>query len=359
MSQQAFNGVLALVGGAVAAVVLFVPFAAVRYRRAGRFGVEDLAVLLLGGAYALALWTYTLLPLPDPADVACVDGQTRPFATVDDITVVSDGSLLAALQSSPFLQVVMNVALFIPLGFFLRRRGGWGVVATTLVAAGLSLLIELTQLTGVWGLYECAYRIFDVDDLITNTVGAVVGWLLARVLLGGRPREAVDVDRIGRGRRTVGVVCDALIFVIVGAAAAVAFRAWELYGRDVAVDQIDLDLQAVVQWGMPLLLEAVWILGQGRTIGEWVVEVRPVDSRGRSPLWTRVVKLVLGAGLVAVLAASTEPITTWALVVLVTLHLVAALVVPERGLTGLVTRTRLQSTASPVDGWVTEPGASR
>jgi glycopeptide antibiotics resistance protein len=42
-----------------------------------------------------------------------------------------------------------------------------------------SLAIELTQLIGVWGLFPCAHRLFDVDDLLLNTAGATLGSLVA------------------------------------------------------------------------------------------------------------------------------------------------------------------------------------
>lgn len=32
----------------------------------------------------------------------------------------------------------------------------------------------------MFGLYPCPYRVADVDDLMTNTAGALAGWLLAR-----------------------------------------------------------------------------------------------------------------------------------------------------------------------------------
>ena len=43
-----------------------------------------------------------------------------------------------------------------------------------------SLLIEVTQLTGIFGLYPCAYRFFEVDDLITNTTGTLLGYWFFR-----------------------------------------------------------------------------------------------------------------------------------------------------------------------------------
>ncbi len=69
------------------------------------------------------------------------------------------------------LQVALNVLLFLPLGFFLRVLGGRGILIAGLAGLVVSGIIETTQLTGVWGIFPCAYRVFDVDDLIANTSG--------------------------------------------------------------------------------------------------------------------------------------------------------------------------------------------
>jgi glycopeptide antibiotics resistance protein len=66
------------------------------------------------------------------------------------------------------------------------------------------LAVELTQLTGIWGLYPCPYRQFDVDDLILNTTGVVIGFALARVLRSfGSVRSGAGDDEENReaGRR--------------------------------------------------------------------------------------------------------------------------------------------------------------
>lgn len=54
----------------------------------------------------------------------------------------------------------------------------------------LTLLVELTQLTGLWGVYPCAYRQFNVDDLILNLSGVVAGFLLGKVVRGRRLKRA-------------------------------------------------------------------------------------------------------------------------------------------------------------------------
>lgn len=345
MSQQTMNGVVALFGGAVLAVGLFVPFAAVRYRRAGRLSGIDVVYLVLGLAYVLALWTYTLLPLPASDDVVCRDPILRPLAFLEDIRAEADGwSPVALLRNAAVLQVALNVALFVPLGVILRWWFGRGLAAATVTGFLVSLAIEVTQLTGVWGLYECAYRFFDVGDLLANTTGALGGWILARVArVGGRERQA-PADHLGRGRRLVALVSDGLVFLVIGAAAAVTWRAWSLYVSDVDVDDIDLGIQAALQWGVPFGIEAAWLLVSGRTVGEWVVQVRAVDDAGRSSLPARLVKLLAGVGLLALLGAWDHPTAGLAFVAVAGAHLLAGLVLPRRGLTGLLTRTRLIST---------------
>lgn len=65
-----------------------------------------------------------------------------------------------------------NVLVFIPLGFFepmaSKHRSFWGTVTDGLL---LSLVVEVFQLVSKVGR-------FDVDDLLLNTVGVVIGYLI-------------------------------------------------------------------------------------------------------------------------------------------------------------------------------------
>lgn len=181
MQEQAALGALAITLGLAVGVLLFVPFVALSYRRHGGFGFARFVLWAAALIYFMAIWTYTLLPLPDPDAVRCAGVNLDLFEFVTEIrdAVRRPGS---TLTDPAVLQIVLNVLLFIPLGFFLRVLGGRGVVVAGLVGLGVSGFIEVTQLTGVWGLYPCAYRVFDVDDLLTNTLGAVVGSLMALVV---------------------------------------------------------------------------------------------------------------------------------------------------------------------------------
>lgn len=78
---------------------------------------------------------------------------------------------------SDYRSSLLNVLLFVPLGFFLplfwKKFSAFGY--TLLFGFCTSLLIELLQIF--------TFRATDVNDLMTNTVGTVLGYLLARVVL--------------------------------------------------------------------------------------------------------------------------------------------------------------------------------
>lgn len=66
--------------------------------------------------------------------------------------------------------VAGNLVWFVPLGWMCARRG---VCTALLAGAGLSAAIELMQYLMMTGMT-------DVDDVLLNASGALLGWLLAR-----------------------------------------------------------------------------------------------------------------------------------------------------------------------------------
>ncbi len=75
-------------------------------------------------------------------------------------------------------QMAANVLLFVPFGLALTLRG-WRVPLwrVTLVSVAFSICIELTQ--GLAGNGRSA----DITDVLMNTLGGVLGWLLGRLVL--------------------------------------------------------------------------------------------------------------------------------------------------------------------------------
>lgn len=203
---------VALLAWPFLAAVLTIPLLVVQYRRYNRL-VGWRAV----GAYFLMLYivglaSFTLYPMPDNPAVFCQDyhlsPQLNPFGFIGDIQ--NDGT-------RAILQVVMNLVFFIPLGVFARLFFRWRIGTTVIVGFLTSLLIETAQLTGVFGLYPCSYRLFDVDDLAINTIGGVLGYVLALVL----PQPEVDRAQKGTIVRHPGLLRYAVAFIIDGCVATV------------------------------------------------------------------------------------------------------------------------------------------
>ena len=126
----------------------------------------------------------------------------------------------ARVRGRTLPQIAFNVALFMPLGFIAGRLLRWGFWKSVIVGLLTSLVIETAQGTGLFGIYPYAYRTADVDDLIYNTLGAVLGWLaastLARALPPGALAEEGEVTHEpGFIRRCVAVWLDMLLVTLV------------------------------------------------------------------------------------------------------------------------------------------------
>lgn len=344
MTNFAVSGVLAVFAGALVALLAFVPFVAISYRRRG--GLTIWRTLLWAGAavYFWAIWTYTLIPLPSSQVYTCAGVNLQPFAFVDDIraAVAVSGRYLT---DPVVLQVALNVMLFAPLGFFLRVLGGRGIVVAGLAGLLASGLIETTQITGVWGIFPCAYRVFDVDDLIANTSGALLGSLLAFAVPAQhrgveKAPDAEEPRPVTRRRRLLGIVCDVVGTWLVGFAVATVLQAaLVLLGGDAVSESayglasIDGTLAAAVVW-------LIVVLGTGRSIGDIATRVRFTD--GVLPTWAaRLLRFATGAGAYTLLAALPVP---WSYTAIVLALVTVALVFvwrDGRGLTGWIGRRRL------------------
>ena len=218
------NGVIGIVGGLIVFVTLFVPVLLVQIRMYGRVSALRLLGTAAASIYGVALFAYTLFPLPaDTTQVCTAPLQLIPFHFISDI--VRDNAGMPwwdALRSSGVLEYLFNIALFVPLGVIVRRFLNRGMVFATVSGFLVSLLIESTQYTGIWGIYSCAYRFADVDDLISNTGGAVLGAALAPLILWWMPGVAelrprrLTARPVTARRRWLGMLFDWAFYSLLG-----------------------------------------------------------------------------------------------------------------------------------------------
>lgn len=181
--STSFSGVV--VAWPVVAALFTLPALVWHHHRYDQIVWSRIAAIYLFIFYLLGLVTFTLLPLPDDFAVYCVE-RDRP------VQLVPFGMLLDILSfdAGDVLQVVLNVVVFVPLGVFAKRLLRLSNRQALLLGLVLSLLIEVTQGTALWGAVPCRYRVADVDDLIANTLGAWLGILMARFI----PAEGTALD---------------------------------------------------------------------------------------------------------------------------------------------------------------------
>jgi len=146
--------------------------------------------------YLLSALCLVLLPFPSTRDTCSLQSpdtvhtNLRLFQFVEDIlkdsgVVLSNPSTwLAITKQQAFYQAFFNFLLLMPFGvylrYFLQERRYWK--RAFIISFLLTLFYEITQRTGIYGIFNCAYRIFDVDDLLLNSVGALLGFFLAPIV---------------------------------------------------------------------------------------------------------------------------------------------------------------------------------
>jgi glycopeptide antibiotics resistance protein len=278
------TGFAAFVG--VGALVLL-PVIALHYYRFGR--VEPRRAVVLYGLLAYGLVALALIFLPFPTASRVCSGEdmlsTTPFQWVTDMrhnmAAYGRSGPGAVVTSTAFIQQAFNVALFVPLGVVLRKSYGRGAFAVIVIGLGVSLAVEVVQYTGNLGAYPCPYRIADVDDLISNTTGSLLGWMIAPVAMvipavPHRDASTAPPGTVTVPRRLLGGVVDFLLLVVVAHLIFQDNRWWVV----------------VLTVAIRVVLPSVT---GGRTPGGWLLryQVRRVDGTRANP-WRIALRELLG-----------------------------------------------------------------
>lgn len=267
----------------IAALIFTLPFLIVQYRRHGYIHKLRAVILYLFLLYVMNAYFLVLLPLPSSRHNAAPSGsivQYIPLQFIQDIVegtnVIPDqiSTYWSLLREPAFLQVIFNIALTVPFGMFLGYyfRTRW--VVCILLSFAFSLSFEITQITGIYGFYDHPYRLFDVDDLITNTLGGILGFRISIWISGLLPRiEQLDKNidrsakRVSYTRRGIAWLIDTVVWVI---------GYGVLYG---------LDLHGAFWIVTGIYFMLIPSLTGGRTLGKWIVRIRVTQDGIRPTLW--------------------------------------------------------------------------
>lgn len=111
-------------------------------------------------------------------EMLSVNYNIVPFATVDYYISVIQNSSSAALKHNALINLVGNVIMFVPLGAYLPYRFEKlkGFLTFLFLIVFIILAVELIQFFTLLG--YC-----DVDDLILNLSGGVIGFVSYRIYM--------------------------------------------------------------------------------------------------------------------------------------------------------------------------------
>ena len=285
------------------AAIFTMPFLIRNYRKYGAIPLIRALVVYSFILYMMCAFFLTQLPLPSFEEVrsmADVHPNLLPFTDLKNSLRDAGFSLNANfewtnwalwkkyLKSGGFFQIAANVVMQIPLGIYLRYyfRASWK--KTLCIGFLVSLFYETTQLTGLFFIYPKAYRLFSTDDLITNTLGAMVGFWITPIvcfLLPNRDKiEEISYrkgERVTLLRRIFAAVLDWMFF-----GTAEALLIW-LFAAN---ENIQTNVAAIVELLLPFVYFVLvpW-LTQGYTTGKAILRLRLTSTskpngRGKSRL---------------------------------------------------------------------------
>lgn len=281
------------------AILITLPILLVNYHRYGALPKWHIFLLYTFVFYLMCAYFLTILPLPSQSFVDHLKTPTYnlvPFTFVFDFVKYSPFSLLhpatwvAALKAPTVIQPLFNIFLTIPFGFYLHYYFQRSWKQTLVMSFCLSLFFEVTQYTGLYGIYSRSYRLFDVDDLILNTAGGMLGYWLTGGLAKILPtKERVQAHALSHShsisaiRRLTALIIDLILISLLDLIISLMTNRhdWVI---------------TIIAWFILIIIPEVFFR---RSIGMQLVNIRVVDKFGHRAKWYRVIwRNVLAYGVI-------------------------------------------------------------
>lgn len=304
------------------ALLLALPYALYQYRRFGAISIWKTFVVFTFILYCMCAVSLIVFPLPkDPSQIVEIaqTPQLHPFHFVEQIRETTDFSWADRSTWGPTLkaraayEAYFNVLLTVPLGAYLCYlfRCRWWMAL--LIGMATTLLFETSQLTGLFGIYDHPYRLFDVDDLILNTTGTMLGfWLMIPLTWALPSMDEVNEQARERGssrvsltRRVLAAVVDLTVLAVLFVLAWIMFSPTDAQiAKALAVDPsragaktlafrfiggLFADPMSALLLALVIgavLFAVIPMASKGRTIGKALVGIRIVKADGGdAPAW--------------------------------------------------------------------------
>ena len=267
----------------IVAFLFTIPYMIYNYRKYGSVSILRSFIIYTFIYYLLSALYLVILPLPAPSALSGTRMdfvQLVPFKFITEfitkvpLDIKSLIGIKTIIASHQFIQPVFNIILTIPFGIYLRYYFKTDLKKTILFSFLLSVIFEVTQLTGIYGIYKLPYRVFDVDDLFLNTLGGLIGFYIAGLAIKILPsKKNIDEKSIEKGqvvsftRRLIAFMFDIVFANII--AALISFI-------------IGIKYYAILIF-LYFIIFSIFL--KGRTFGKMIVKIRTSKNQeGRIPL---------------------------------------------------------------------------
>ena len=271
----------------IIAAIFTIPYVISQYRKYGAMIILRVSIVYSLILYLICAYFMVLLPLPSE-DIPRLSQTTQliPFKFIQQFhqIILNKGSIINILKAPVIYQAIFNLLLTLPLGIYLRYYFNRKWYHVLIIGFLMSLSFELLQLTGIMGIYQYPYRIFDVDDLIINTLGTMFGFWLTPLMTMFLPSKDklkqlsyLKGTNVSFSRRLVAFIIDNIIMM----------SCLYLFNKLISNHyQIFIDYLLVVL----LYYGLVNYLFKGQTIGKMVVKIKLVNQRNQRPTLIQCIK---------------------------------------------------------------------
>ncbi len=280
------------------AALFTIPYMIVQYHKYGSLPVLRVLIVYSFILYLTSIYFLIILPLPTIESVEKMTSPTMqliPFQFITDfikqtsLVITDPSTYLKAIKEPWFYQVIYNVLLLVPFGIYLRYYFKCSLKKTVCLSFLLSLFFESTQLSGLYGIYPRGYRLFDVDDLFTNTLGGLLGYFLTPLLGLFLPsKDKLDHISYQKGaevsytRRMLALGIDLVIFSVLNLTGTIAYFIYA-QRRISFSSPISFIVIEVLTWIFYLVISLS--IGKGQTLGKKIVNIRLALEEGKTPKW--------------------------------------------------------------------------
>lgn len=278
------------------AFILTIPFLIYQYRKYGAIPILKSIIFYSFILYLITAYYMVMLPLPSIEYVKKLNTpytQFVPFQFIKDITatvsfdVTNFKDIINIFSHSTIYVVVFNFILTLPFGVYLKYYFNKKWYQTIIYSFLFSLFFELTQLSGLYGIYPRPYRLFDVDDLIINTLGGFFGHLITPLLTIFLPTqkelESISYkkgEKVTLLRRGLAFLIDVFFITLINVIVSILLYSSKLFFYSGLIS---------------ILIYYIFVplIGNGKTIGKKILRLDITSIKGNKKWYTIFIRYMI------------------------------------------------------------------